>query len=78
MSVWGSGPGAQWPADPEPPDLLPRRLALGLPACQLFDLFLFRAAWLGPLGFGCGLLACGALYLLAFFTVFNLGCVRQC
>ncbi len=77
MCAQGSGPGAWWPVTRDP-DVLPRSLALGLPACQLFNLFLLCATRLGPLGFGSGLLAGGALYLLAFFLVFNLGCVCQC
>jgi hypothetical protein len=53
-------------------------LALRLSAYHLFDLLLLRAARLSPLGLGSSLLAGGALYLLAFFPIFNLGCVCQC
>ena len=48
-------------------------LTLRLPARQLLDLLFLRSAGLGLLGLGSGLLAGGALQLLSFLGIFNLG-----
>jgi len=49
------------------------RLPLRDAACELLNLLLLRSARFGPLRFGGGLLAGGALQLLPFLYVFNLG-----
>ena len=51
------------------------RLALRDAARELFDLLLLRAARLGPLRLGSGLLAGGALQFLPFLYIFNLGSI---
>jgi len=51
------------------------RLPLRDAAHQLFDLLLLCAARLCPLRLGSGLLAGGALQLLSFLRIFNLGSV---
>lgn len=72
----GSGPGATLANRPGTLLLLRGEpLPLGDAARELFDLLFLGAARFGPLGLGSGLLAGGALQLLPFLYIFNLGSV---
>ena len=51
------------------------RLPLRDAARELLDLLLFRSAGFGPLRLGSGLLTGGALQLLPFLCIFDLGSV---
>jgi hypothetical protein len=71
---WG---GAGSGAVREPVQTTGERLALGLAASRFFQLFLVGAAGRGALGFWGGLLAGGALDLLAFQFIFDFGGVSH-
>jgi hypothetical protein len=70
----GGGFRAAWFANPESHSLNGTAvLSFRLAACQLLDLLFLRSAGLGLLALWGGFLTGGALQLLAFRFVFNLG-----